>query len=358
MGPVDVANLRRTIEKLASWPNRNSNQDTLFECADWLESELRLISGMQVRRMPFVIEEGKRVPQRREIVQLFATLPGESPDIVMIGAHFDTLNLSDTLHGVAPGANDDGSGIACVLECARLLAEMPRRRTLGFALFAAEEQGLLGAKAMARTAREEGWKIHAFLNNDMIGNSEDDQGRYGGEDVRAYSVEGPSRELARFAEWTQRRSGSPHRVRLVLRHDRFGRGGDHTPFNHEGFTAIRFVESAEAYSRQHTPQDLPEHVDFEYLAKNTAINLLVSSQIAASEPDPSEVRIDRKQGYGAQISWQGEPTQVYRVYWRETTSAAWQGAEDVEGTQAFLSLHKDDHEFAVGSIGGLPVAAE
>ena len=144
MSVVDPANLRRVVEKLASWPNRNSNQDTLFEVADWLEEELAQIPGMQIRRMPFAIEEGKRVPKRREIVQLFAALPGESAEIAMMGAHFDTLNLADTLNGIAPGANDDGSGVAAVLECARILADKPRRRTLGFALFAAEEQGLLG----------------------------------------------------------------------------------------------------------------------------------------------------------------------------------------------------------------------
>ena len=276
----------------------------------------------------------------------------------------DTINMSGpadvTLR--APGANDDGSGTAATLECARLMAARPRRHPMLFVAFSGEEQGLFGAKALAARATSEGWKIDALLNNDMIGNSRNGTGAHDDRTLRVFSeeVEGHrARELARWIEWLQRTEGAKdHAVKLVFRKDRFGRGGDHTPFNDAGFTAVRLTEAIEDYTHQHTPDDLPEYVDYAYLARN-----------AGGEPArPRPPRQRRPATLRRPDRPQAEPrhdprldgdagSRVRRLLARHRERTV-EGAKKVGAVaKVNLKIDKDDTEFAVGAEGGIPVPA-
>jgi Peptidase family M28 len=281
-----------------------------------------------------------------------------------VGGHFDTINMTpgNTVDSPSPGANDDASGVSLTLEMARVLATGSWDQTLVFVAFSGEEQGLFGSTALAKAAKAEAWKIDAVLSNDMVGNPVNLRKERDDRHVRVFSEESEvhqGRELARWIEWTQRQSGSRFGVKLVFRRDRFGRGGDHTPFNREGFTAVRFVEVHEEYSRQHTPNDLPEFVDERYLANVAKVNLRAMANLAMAGAQPRRVRVDAKQGYETHLTWAGDENADYVVYWRETTSPVWQHARTVHGLAATIAeAHKDDHVFAVGAPGGIPVEAK
>jgi hypothetical protein len=358
--------LKATISKLTSWPNRNTNNPTLTEAAEWIAGELRQVPGLQVELMKYTVQPSQRVPVETEVVQVVATLPGKTDRRVIIGGHMDTINMVDReagLNAKAPGANDDGSGTALTMELARIMAGKQWEQTLVFVAFSGEEQGLLGSRALAKRAKAENWKIDAVLSNDMVGNSHNNLGQKESRYVRIFSAEAPehqSRELARYIDWLGRDGKARVKPRLVFRSDRFGRGGDHTPFNQEGFTAVRVVEVHEEYSRQHTPDDLPQFVDYDYLAANTKLNLLAASSLASAGAQPTEVKVDRRQGYDTHLTWKGTPGVKYTVYWRETTSPTWQKSLEVgEVSEVKIEkVHKDDHVFAVGAVGGIPVEAK
>jgi hypothetical protein len=367
---VSSERLRATVEKLASFPTRNTNHPLLFEAAEWLAGEFRKIPNIDVELMRYTLPAGRRVPEEKEVVQVVARLKGESDRIVLVGAHMDSLNLREgSLEARAPGANDDASGCALVLELARILSTKRWKNTLMFVCFSGEEQGLLGARALATKAKAEGWQILAMLNNDTVGSSANLQGQSDPLHVRLFSDEGEnhnSRELARFIEFVTRNqvavSQSPQtffNVKLVFRRDRIGRGGDHTPFAEQGFSAVRFVEVAEEYTRQHTPEDLPQYLDYSYLANVTRINLIAISHLADSEPPPQNVEFDKRQGHDTTLRWQSQPGVEYVVYWRETTSPVWQFSKEVGAVNTYTlqKINKDDHIFAVGSKGGIPVTA-
>ena len=363
---VSKDRLKATIEKLTSWPNRNTNNPTLTEAASWIADEFRKLPGLQVEVMTYHVEKSQRVPEAKDVVQVVATLPGKTDHRIIMGGHMDTINMVDRengLNAVAPGANDDGSGTALTLEVARAMAGKQWQNTMVFVAFSGEEQGLLGSRALAKRAKAEGWKIDGVLSNDMVGNSSNKQGSHEDKFVRIFSEETDthnSREMARFVDWLGRDGKTGVKPRLVFRRDRFGRGGDHTPFNQEGFTAVRVVEVHEEYSRQHTTDDLPQFVDFDYLASNTRLNLLVASTLANASDAPTGVRVDPRQGYDSHLTWKGTPGVKYVVYWRETTSPVWQSSREVgEVSQVVIEkVHKDDHVFAVAAAGGIPVEAK
>ncbi|GIV03254.1 MAG: peptidase M28 [Fimbriimonadales bacterium] len=377
---VSPERLKSTVEKLASFPTRNTNSPTLTEAAEWLADQYRSIPGMQVELMRYTIQQSRRVPETKEVVQVIAKLPGEDDRIILVGGHLDSLNLQgDPLTARAPGANDDASGTALALELARVMSRRKWKHTLVFVGFTGEEQGLLGATALAQRAKEEGWKIDAVLNNDTVGSSSNKNGQSDPTRVRVFSEESEehqSRELARFIEWITREK-VPHSgvrlgpmdtretsdwfgIKLVFRRDRFGRGGDHTPFANAGFAAVRFIEVYEEYTRQHTEEDLPEHMDFEYLANVTRMNLVAMAALANAGPQPRNVRVDRRQGHDTHLTWEGDEGVPYVVYWRETTSPVWQGAFEVGGVSEYTvkKINKDDYLFAVGAVGGIPVPAQ
>ncbi|MDQ2985852.1 MAG: M20/M25/M40 family metallo-hydrolase [Armatimonadota bacterium] len=358
---IDSARMMSDIRKLASFTTRNTNSPTLNEAAEWLAAQYRAIPGMQVELMKYKVEASARIPEAIEVVQVVATLRGEDDRRIIVGGHLDSLNLSvDAKTGPAPGANDDASGTVVALEVARAMATRKWKHTLVFVGWTGEEQGLLGSRAMAERAKADAWKIDAVLSNDTVGSPVNKHGQRNDKQVRVFSEEveeHESRALARFIAWLTK--DKPFGVKLVFRRDRFGRGGDHTPFSQNGFNAVRFVEVHEEYTRQHTPDDLPEFVDANYVANVAKVNLLVMASLANAAEPPENVRIDRRQGHDTTVTWRSTPGVSYVVYWRDTASPVWQGSKDVGAADraTIEKINKDDHVFAVGAVGGIPVEA-
>lgn len=346
-----------------------------------LETMQRFSDRLQVEFDCYEVEPQGRIPEQAELCNVVATLPGRSERRVFVSGHYDTvarIEASDPASGgggggfdwsrydnPAPGANDDGSGTVLTMEAARVLAQsgIEFDATLVFVAFVAEEEGLVGASLMAARAEREGWVIDAMFNNDIIGNSLGGNGILDSRTLRVFSedpMDSPSRQLARFI----RRQGATympgHEVRLIAREDRFGRGGDHTAFNRRGYAGVRFSESRENYSRQHTAQDTLGGVDFEYLAKNTRINTagVATMAIAPPAPDvngPRGPMLGRgATGYHAEMRWQRSPGAIrYRIVWREAWTPDWQHEVTVGDVDRFVleNISIDDYVFGVAAIG-------
>lgn len=371
---IDAKRLRATIEKLASWNDRNTNNPTLTEAAKWIADQYRQIPGLEVEIMTYRLPKMARVPEEKDVVQVIATLKGETDRRVIVGGHFDTINMVDRENGLksrAPGANDDASGTSLALELARVMSQRKWKNTLVFVAFSGEEQGLYGSKALAERAVKEDWKIDAVLSNDIVGSSSNKAGQKDDKHIRMFSADPASvvageqaparvqhsRELARLIEFVTRGTIPGFAPMPVFRNDRFGRGGDHTPFWQAGFSSVRFTEPHEEYSRQHTPDDLPEFVDFKFLANVARVNLIAMGNLGDADETPTRVTVDRAQGHDTTLHWRGKPGVSYVVYWRESTAPFWQGSEVVTGETFHSKLSKDDYFFAVGAKGGIPVEA-
>jgi hypothetical protein len=373
---VDPQRLHAIVEKLSSWHDRNTNNPTLNEAAEWIASEYRKIPGLQVEIWKYPIKQGARVREDKDVVEVIATLPGATDRRIMIGGHFDSINMTErdldkSLASPAPGADDDLSGVSMAMECARIMSTQKWNHTMVFVAFSGEEQGLLGSAALAKRAKDENWKLDAVLSSDIIGSSKNMSGQSDPHHIRVFSEElapgarnaqgdplphHESRELARFIEFATRNKVRDFNAKLIFRNDRFGRGGDHTSFNKQGFSAVRFTEPHEEYTHQHTPNDLIQFMDFNFLANVTRINLLAAMQLANAGDSPTNVRVDRSQSHDSRITWQG-PSQDYIVYWRETTSPVWQFTKEVGKVTTITvpKVSKDDYVFAVGAVGGIPV---
>src|SRR5690242_11613002 len=171
---IDPKRMRSVVDHLSSMPNRNTNNPTLTQAAEWIAAEYRKIPGLQVEIMKYVAPKGARVPVEKEVVQVLATLPGETDRKILIGGHMDSINMVDREAGLdahAPGADDDLSGVSMAMEVAHAMSQRKWKHTLVFIAFSGEEQGLLGSKALAKRARDENWKIDAVLSSDIIGSS-------------------------------------------------------------------------------------------------------------------------------------------------------------------------------------------
>jgi hypothetical protein len=287
--------------------------------------------------------------------------------------------------GDAPGANDDGSGSAAVIECARIMSKHSFPATVIFVTVSGEEQGLLGANFMAGKAKKEGWNIEAVLNNDIMGSNntsetniiENTKIRVFSEGLPAYETEkaakqirqlglendGKARQLARYVKEIGERYVENLDIVMIYRNDRFLRGGDHTPYVENGYAAVRITEMNENYYHQHQNVrvengiqygDLPEFMDFEYLRKNTAMNLSNLSNLAKAPAMPEEVRIEtqRLSNYSS-INWKAPKSgkvKGYYVLMRETTSAFWQKKIFTTQTEINLPYSKDNYFFAVQSV--------
>ena len=318
------------------------------------------------------VEAQGRITEEAELCNVVAVLPGRSERRVYVSGHYDTVARIEgggfdwSVHdNPAPGANDDGSGTVLTMEAARVLSQsgLDFDATLVFVGFVAEEEGLVGASLHAARAEREGWDIEAVFNNDIIGNSEGGNGILDSRTLRVFSegpMDSPSRHLARFI----RRFGAVympgHEVRLIAREDRFGRGGDHTAFNRRSFPGVRFSESRENYSRQHTAADTLGGVDFHDLAKNTRVNVAGVATMALAPPrpvvdGPRGPMLGRgESGYDAAMRWERAPGAVaYRVVWRDAWTPDWQH-EVYVGDVTEHTLHDisiDDHIFGVAAVG-------
>jgi hypothetical protein len=251
------------------------------------------------------------------------------------------------------------------MELARVFAESGLQfdATLVFIALAGEEQGLIGARLHAQKAAAEGVVIDAVFNSDMIGNIEGGNGIVDSTTVRVFSEgpeDSPSRQVARYIARHGARYLPAHRVRLIARHDRFGRGGDHTAFNQLGFAGVRFTEANENYSRQHTPDDTLEGIDLRYLLKNIRLNAAVVATLALAPSAPvvapgGRPTLGRQpSGYDANLRWEPSSGAVgYRIFWREAWTPDWQHELTVGDVTGFVlaDVSIDDHVFGVAAVG-------
>jgi len=333
-----------------------------------------------------------RVTRDVEVRNVMAMLPGQSARRIYVSGHYDTVarpggqgtaNASGPafrdpdaplapvadpnapLDNPAPGVNDDGSGTALTMELARVFSQsgLTFDATLVFMCHVGEEQGLFGARLHAEKAAVEKIRIDAVLNNDIVGNDKGGNGIVDGATIRVYSEgpeDSPSREVARFIQRWASRYVPSHRVRLMARPDRFGRGGDHSAYNQFGFPAVGFRESRENFSHQHDPRDTFEGISPDYLAQDARGNAASAAALALAPPAPG-VTGDRGQptigrqpsGYDANLRWTASPGAVaYRVFWREAWGPDWQHDLLVGNVTELVLLHMqiDDYVFGVAAV--------
>ena len=353
----------------------------------WILDELKRSSPrLQVSFDTHVIAPQGRITAKTELRNVMAVLPRRTARRIYITGHYDSLNLGaggqQALNAAggsnpqananfnhdaeAPGANDDGSGTVLTMELARVFAESGLQfdATLVFMCWSGEEQGLIGSAAHAQALAAQKIAIEANLNNDIVGNSRGGNGVVDAETVRVYSV-GPedsmSRSLARYVARVAAIYVPSHRIRLMAREDRFGRGSDHSSMTKLGFPAVVFREANESFSKQHTANDTLDGVDFAYLAQNARVNAAVAASIALAPAAPAVVN-DRganlltrgPSGYDAELKWNASPGAVaYRVYWRDTWTNDWQHRQTIGNATSFVlpNVSIDDFVFGVAAVG-------
>ncbi len=336
-----------------------------------------------------IFPNGRRIDTATLLGNVMAVLKGtDTADkrVFIVTGHLDNMrtNVMDRM-GDSPGANDDASGCAAVIECARIMSKQNFSATIIFITVSGEEQGLLGANYLAKKAKQEGWQIEAVLNNDIMGSNNSNETniidntriRVFSEGLPAYETEkkaseirrlglendGKARQLARYVKEIGERYVANIEVKLIYRNDRFLRGGDHTPFVEQGFAAVRFTEMNENYTRQHQDVriengveygDLEKHIDYEYLRKNTAINLCNLANLAKAPQTPSQVTIETKKlSNNTQLNWTNKDpknTKGFFVLLRETTSAFWEKKIFTSNSQMILPYSKDNYFFAVQAV--------
>ncbi len=333
--------------------------------------------------------DGKRIDVTTVLGNVVATLKGTDANdnrIFIISGHLDNMRSSPTDRlGDAPGANDDASGTAAVIECARIMSKNSFPATVIFVAVSGEEQGLLGSTFMSTKAKKENWNIEAVLNNDIMGSNNSNETNIIGntkvrvfsEGIPAYETEkvaanirslgmendGKARQLARYIKEIGERYVDNLEVVLIYRNDRFLRGGDHTPYVLRGFAAVRITEMNENYTRQHQDVrtengiaygDLEEHIDYEYLRKNTSLNLVNLASLAKAPAMPDSVKMETKKLTNSTLLfWQTPKTGKVKGYYvlvRETTSAFWQKKIFTAETEIRLPYSKDNYFFGVQSV--------
>ena len=400
---ISAGQIQGTMEKLVSFQTRStlSGQDQASIAAgraigaarEWIKSEFERYSRectgcLEVKTDTFTQPISERVPSPVEITNVYAVLKGSNPEdakrIVLVTGHYDSRN-SDILDktGVAAGANDDGSGTAVSLECARVLSKLKFPATIIFLTVAGEEQGLYGSRHFAEFAKSQGWNLEAVLNNDIVGGDKSP-----GQDpkvVRVFSEsipdgateaqlrmiralggenDSPSRELARYITQTARIYQTDVAPLLEFRRDRYLRGGDHISFNEAGFAAVRFTEFQENFHHQHQNVrtengieygDLPKFVDFDYVANVARVNAAALATLAAAPGPPRNVRLQTKElENDSTLVWEApadDRAVGYRVLWRATTAPDWERSQAVgKVLKATVPVSKDNVVFAVQAV--------
>jgi hypothetical protein len=400
---VSAEHIRKNIEKLVSFGTRLtlSAQDPaaiasgrgIGAAREWIKSEFERYSKdcggcLEVKTDSFTEPAADRIPQPTDITNVYAVLKGTDEEnakrIVLVTGHYDS-RPSDTLDvkADAPGANDDGSGTAVSLECARVLSKLKFPATIIFMTVAGEEQGLNGSHHFAKMAKEQGWNLEAVLNNDIVGgdkSAEQDHSvvRVFSEGLPAAATEqeirrirglggendSGSRQLARYIADVGRAYDVSVKPILVFRLDRYLRGGDHSAFNQQGFTAVRFTEFREDFHHQHQNVrtengieygDLPKFVDFDYVAHVARLNAATLASLASAPAPPANVHLLTKDlENDSTLTWEASPggrAAEYEVLWRTTTSPEWEHVQRVGGVlRSTLKLSKDNVIFAVRAV--------
>ncbi len=388
--------LRMTITRLIGFGTRHTMSDTTSDTRGigaarrWVKARFEAIStdcgGCIEVITPSQVFTGKRLPKPTEVMDVVAIKRGSTDPqrVIVMTGHLDS-RVTDVMNTTsdAPGANDDASGVAALIEASRLLSKQDNGATLVFAALSGEEQGLYGGKVLAEYAVAHGWKIEAELNNDIVGNSHGQNGAIDNTVVRVFSegtktnetteqadyrryhggeVDSPSRNLARYIDHLADQYLPDFRVRMVYRTDRFGRGGDQVPFLQAGYPAVRVTEAHENYTRQH--QDLRtengirygdniDGVDFRYLARVTALNAITMASLSRAPAPPGGVTIEGALATDTTVQWTKVPGAVgYRVHWRDTTAPQWQYVHSVGDADhtVLQDVIIDDWFFGVSSV--------
>jgi hypothetical protein len=397
---VSPQRIEATIRKLVSFQTRHTMSDTVSDTVGigaarrWIKSELERCGAgtrLQVAFDSHITPVSARISRPTEIVNVVATLPGTQDAardrMYVVSGHYDSRNtdIMDAT-GAAPGANDDASGTAAVMELACVMARHQFDATLVFMTVAAEEQGLLGAAHWAEQAKQKKLNIAGMFTNDIIGSSRADDGRIDASQVRLFAESLPSaremnevnralvatggendsisRQLARHVKEQGERYVPKFKVNVIQRRDRYLRGGDHMPFLERGYAALRFSEPNEDFSHQHQNLrtedgkvygDLIEFDDFNYIAKVARVNAaaLATLALAPAAPQGVKLRTDKLEN-DSNLVWQPntEPDLAgYRIVWRETTAPSWQGSMYVGNvTQGTVKLSKDNYFFGVQAV--------
>jgi hypothetical protein len=409
---VSAARIQSNIEKLVSFQTRLtlSAQDPASIAAghgigaarEWIKSEFERYSKecgecLEVKTDSFTENPMDRIPQPTVITNVYAVLKGTDPEsakrIVLVTGHYDSRNSNDEdPTGIAPGANDDGSGTAVSLECARVLSKLKFPGTIIFLTVAGEEQGLNGSTHFAKMAKSEGWNVVAALNNDIVGGN-----RGTGQDssvVRVFSEGVPvaatepdlrlirnlggesdsiSRQVARYISGVGHTYDVGVKPMLIFRLDRYLRGGDHYSFNKEGFAAVRFTEFREDFNHEHQNVrtengieygDLAKFVNFDYVASVARLNAATLASLAAAPSSPGKVRLQTKELQNdSTLTWEASTLATeYEVLWRSTTSPQWEHVLAVGNVNKItLQQSKDNVIFGVRAVDtqghkSLPVA--
>ena len=398
---ISADSLTQNLTKLVSFgtratlSNQTSNTKGIGAARAWILSRFNDYAKASNGRLTAFIDtttykaDGKRVNRDIILGNVVATLKGTDPNdkrIFLISGHLDSRrsNEMDSV-GDSPGANDDGSGTVAVMECARVMSKHSFPATIIFITVSGEEQNLLGAHFMADKAKKENWKIEAVLNNDIMGsNNSNETNIVDNTRIRVFSEglsvtdtgrvamqirnlglenDGRSRQLARYVKEVGERYVENLEVMMIYRNDRFLRGGDHTAFVENGFAAVRITEMNENYTRQHQDirvengiqyGDVIEHIDFEYLKKNTSMNLANLANLAKAPAVPDEVKIDvKKLTNSTYLYWKAPKTGTVKGYYilmRETTSPVWQKKVYTESLSMTLPYSKDNYFFAVQAV--------
>ena len=398
---ISVDSLAQNLTKLVSFgtratlSNQSSNTKGIGAARAWILTRFNDYAKASNGRLTAFIDtttynaDKRRVNRPIILGNVVATLKGTDPNdkrIFVISGHLDSRrsNEMDSV-GDSPGANDDGSGTVAVMECARVMSKHSFPATIIFVTVSGEEQGLLGAYFMANKAKKENWKIEAVLNNDIMGsNNSNETNIVDNTRIRVFSEglsvtdtgrvamqirnlglenDGRSRQLARYVKEVGERYVENLEVMMIYRNDRFLRGGDHTAFVENGFAAVRITEMNENYTRQHQDirvekginyGDVIEHIDFEYLRKNTSMNLANLANLAKAPAVPEEVKLDvKKLTNSSYLYWKAPKTGSVKGYYiliRETTSPVWQKKVYTESLEIRLPYSKDNYFFAVQAV--------
>jgi len=400
---ISAQRIQANIEKLVSFQTRStlSGQDPasiaggrgIGAAREWIKSEFERYARdcggcLEVKIDSFTEAPADRIPKPTEITNVYAVLKGTDSEsakrIMLVTGHYDSRN-SDNFNGIdaAPGANDDGSGTAVSLECARVLSQLKFPATIIFLTVAGEEQGLYGSQHFAQMAKSAEWNIEAVLNNDIVGGDNNPQQdpsvvRVFSEGVPAAATDADlrqirslggesdssSREVARYVSEVSRTYDTGVKPMLLFRLDRYLRGGDHYSFNQRGYAAVRFTEYREDYNHQHQNVraangieygDLSKFVNYGYIASVARLNAATLASLASASAPPGKVRLLTKElENDSTLTWESSPggrANCYEVLWRATTSPEWEHVE-AEGKvlRATVPRSKDNVIFAVRAV--------
>ena len=399
---VDARSLERTDRALVGFGTRHtlSVQDDpsrgIGAARDYIRDQFERIAQTAGGRMTveldsFIQPPASRVPVPTRITNVVATLHGTDPTsadrVYIVGGHYDS-RVTDVMNATsdAPGANDDASGTSAVIELARVLAKRPTEATIKFVAYAGEEQGLYGSNHLAQVAKDEGWNIQGVLNMDIIGSPVGGNGVRSPHTIRLFSEgvptaetaaetarrqsiggenDGVSRQLARYVQETGENKATDMDVKLVWRRDRFLRGGDQLSFLQRAWPGVRFTEPNEDFDHQHQDLriengeqigDLPQFVDFPYLARVTRVVGSSLAALARSPRAPANARIiSANLTYDTELRWNANPEADivgYEIVWRDSTEALWTNARRFGNvTSATIkNLNKDDNQIGVRAI--------